>query len=63
MSNLLKDIASAIIKYFFFLMHYYCSNYLSNNLRHNYRKVIASKFWGCAYAKTKPAFNKIFSKI
>lgn len=32
-------------------------------MRHNYGKVVAQKFWGCAYAKTEPAFDKVLSEI
>lgn len=32
-------------------------------MRHNYGEVVAQKFWGCAYAKTEPAFDKVLSEI
>lgn len=62
-SDRLKGIASAVTKCFPSATHCYCSKDLYDNVRHNYGEVVAQKFWGCAYAKTEPAFDKVLSEI
>ena len=62
-SDQLKGLASAVSKCFHSAIHSYCSKHLYDNLRHSYGKVVAQKFWGCAYAKTESAFDRVLAEI
>lgn len=62
-SNRLKGLASAVSECFPSAIHSYCSKHLYDNLRLSYGEVVAQKFWGCAYAKTEFAFNRVLAEI
>ena len=62
-SDRLKSITSAVTECFPSATHTYCSKHLYDNVRHSYGKVVAQNFWGCAYAKTESAFDRVLAKI
>lgn len=62
-SNCLKGIASAVAECFPHSTHSYCSQHLCDNIRTSYGEIVAQKFWGCAYAKTELAFDKVLEEI
>ena len=62
-SDRLKGLLSAVSECFSSTIHSYCSKHFYDNLRHSYGKVVAQKFWGCAYAKTESAFDRVHAEI
>lgn len=62
-SDRLKGIASAVAECFPYSTHSYCSKHLCDNIRTSFGEIVAQKFWGCAYAKTKSAFDKVLEEI
>lgn len=62
-SDQLKGITSAVTECFPSATYTYCRKHPYDNMRHSYRKVVAQKFWRCAYAKTESAFDRVLAEI
>lgn len=62
-SDCLKGLVSAVSKCFPSATYSYCSKHRYDNLRVSYGEIVAQRFWGCAYAKTESAFDRVLAEI
>ncbi len=62
-SDRLKKIDTAVAECFPHATHSYCSKHFCDNVRNSFGEIIAQKFWGYAYSKTKSAFDKVLEDI
>lgn len=62
-SDCLKGLVSAVSICFPSATYSYCSKHRYDNLRVSYGEIVAQRFWGCAYAKTESAFDRVLAEI